>query len=97
MITYFKDKNHKSKKKYRSKKTLNRILESVDRIVFIGAAWFSITLSNSGFGLINWPLSAGIGCGLSLGNKILHRLIINKYIKYKKQYERYQNAIKSFE
>ena len=34
---------------------------------------------------------------LSLGNKILHKLIINKYNKYKKQYEKDQQTIKSFD
>ena len=97
MINYFKDKNHKSKKRYKNYKTLNTILESVDSIVIIGATSTSITLSVTGIGLIVLPISAGIACGLSLGNKILHKLIINKYNKYKKQYERDQQTIKSFE
>ena len=95
MITYFKDKNNKSKEKYKNYKTLNTILESVDSIVIIAAT--SITLSVTGIGLIVLPISAGIACGLSLGNKILHKIIINKYNKYKKQYERDQNTIKSFD
>ena len=33
----------------------------------------------------------------SLGNKVLHKLDINKYNKYKKQYERDQQTIKSFD
>ena len=97
MITYFKDKNNKSKKKYKNYKTLNTILESVDCIVIIGATSTSITLSITGVGLIILPISAGVACALSLGNKILHKLIINKYNKYKKQYERDQNTIKSFD
>ena len=97
MITYFKDKNHKSKKRYKNYKTLNTILESVDSIVIIGATSTSITLSVTGIGLIVLPISAGIACTLSLGNKILHKLIINKYNKYKKLYERDQNTIKSFD
>ena len=97
MISYFKDKNNKSKKKYKNYKTLNTILESVDSIVIIGATSTSITLSITGIGLIILPKSAGIACGLSLGNKILHKLIINKYNKYKKQHERDQNTIKSFD
>ena len=97
MITYFKDKNHKSKKRYKNYKTLNTILESVDSIVIIAATSTSITLSVTGIGLIVLPISAGIACGLSLGNKILHKLIINKYNKYKKQYERDQQTIKSFD
>ena len=97
MITYFKDKNNKSKKKYKNYKTLNTVLESVDSIVIIGATSTSITLSIIGIGLIVLPISAGIACGLSLGNKILHKLIINKYNKYKKHYERDQQTIKSFD
>ena len=97
MITYFKDKNHKSKKRCKNYKTLNTVLESIDSIVIIAATSTSITLSVTGVGLIILPISAGIACTLSLGNKILHKLIINKYNKYKKQYERDQNTIKSFD
>ena len=98
MITYFKDKNHKSKKRYKKYKTLNTVLESVDSIVIIAATSISITLSFTGIGLIVLPMSAGIACGISLGNKILHEIIINKYNKKnKKQYERDQNTIKSFD
>ena len=97
MITYFKDKNNKSKKRYKNYKTLNTILESVDSVVIIGATSTSITLSITGIGLIVVPISTGIACTLSLGNKILHKIIIHKYNKYKKQYERDQNTIKSFD
>ena len=97
MISYFKDKNNKSKKIYKIYKTLNTILESVDSIVIIGATSTSITLSVTGFGLVILPISAGIAGGLSLGNKILHKLTINKYNKYKKQYERDQQTKKSFD
>ena len=97
MITYFKDKNNKSKKRYKNYKTLNTNLESVDSIVILGATSTSITLSVTGIGLIVLPISAGIACGLSLSNKVLHKLIINKYNKYKKLYERDQQTIKSFD
>ena len=96
MTTYLKDKN-KSKKKYKNYETLSTVLESVDSIVIIGATSTSITLSVTGFGLIILPISADIACTLSLGNKILHKIIINKYNKYKKQYEKDQNTIKSFD
>ena len=79
MITYFKDINHKSKKRYKNYKTLNTILETVDSIVIIAATSTSITLSVTRVGLIILPISAGIACALSLGNKLLHKLIINKY------------------
>ena len=94
IIYYFKDKNNKSKKRYKKYKTLNTVLESVDSIVIIAATSTSITLSITGIGLIILPISAGIACCLSLGNKILHKIIINKNNKYKKLYERDQNSIK---
>ena len=97
MITYIKDKNHKSKKRYKNYEILNTVLESIDSIVNIAATSASITLSLTGVGLINLPISAGIACGLSLSNKVLHELIINKYNKYKKQYERDQQTIKYFD
>ena len=97
MITYFKDKNNKSKKKYKNYKTLNTVLESIDSIVIIAARSTSITLSLTSIGLIVLPISAGIACGISLRNKILHKLMINKYNKYKKQYKRDQQTIKSFD
>ena len=97
MITYFKDKNNESKKKEKNYKTLNTVLGSVDSIVIIGATSTSITLSVTGIGLIVLPISAGIACFQSLGNKLLHKLIINKYNKYKKLYERDQLTIKSFD
>ena len=97
MITYFKDKNNKSEKKYKNYKTLNTVLESVDSIVIIAATSISITLSVTGIGLIILPISAGIACTLSLCNKILHKLVINKYNKNKKQYKRDQQTIKPFD
>ena len=97
MITYFKDKNHKPKKRFKNYETLNTILESIDSIVIIGATSTSITLSIAGLDLIVLPISAGIACTLSLGNKVLQKIIINKNNKYKKQYERNQQTIKSFD
>ena len=97
LITNFKNKTHKSKKKYKNYNTLNTILESKDSIVIIGATSTSITLSIAGIGLIVLHILAGIACTLSLGNKVLHKIIINKYNKYKKQYERDQLTIKTFD
>ena len=97
MITYFKNKNHKSKKRYKSYEALNTILESVDSIVIIGATSTSITLSVTGIGLKILRISAGIVCTLSLSSKILQKKLINKYNKYKKQYERDQLTVKFFD
>ena len=97
MITYFKDKNNKSKKRLKNHKTLSTVLEPVDSIIIIGAKSTSITLSITGIGLIALPISAGIACIFSLGNKKLHQLISNKYNKNKKQFEKDPQTIKSFD
>ena len=93
-ITYFQDKNNKSKKKYKNYKTLCTVLELVDSIIIIGATSTSITLSITGFSLIVLPISAGIACSLSLCNKVLNQLIISKNKKHKKQDEKDQQTIK---
>ena len=64
-------------------KTLNTMLESVDTIVLIGSTT-SVKLSGTGICLITLPTSAGIACTLSLGNKVLYKIIIKKCKKYKK-------------
>ena len=42
------------------------------------------------------PISTASACALSIGNKVLYEIIINKYKKFKKLYEKDQNTIKSF-
>ena len=96
MITYFKNKNNKSKKKFK-KKTLTTILKSFDTFVIIATTSSSITLSFTGNGLIAIPKSTATACGLSIGNRVIYEIIINKYNKHKKLYERDQQTPKSFD
>ena len=51
-ITYFKDKNHKSEKRYKKYKTLTIILKSVNSIVIFGTISTSVTLSITGLGFV---------------------------------------------
>ena len=95
MITYFKDKNNKSKKKHKKYKTITTIPKSFDTFVIIATTSSSITLSLTGIGLIVIPISTATACGLSIGNKVIYEIIINKYNKYKELYERDQQTIKS--
>ena len=95
MITYCKDKN-KFKKKYRNYKTLTTILKSFDTFVLIATTSSSIISSLTGIGLLALPISTATICGLSIGNKVIYEIIINKCNKYKKQYEKDQQTIKSF-
>ena len=84
MIAYFKDENNKSKKKCKKYKTLTTILKSFDTFVIIATTSSSITLSLTGIGLIAIPISTATACGLSIGNKVLYEIIINKFNKCKK-------------
>ena len=43
------------------------------------------------------PISSCFACTLSLGNKVLHKLITNKYNKNNKQYGRDQQTINTFD
>ena len=94
---YFKDKNNKPKKKYRKYKTTTTKLKSFYTFVIIASTSSSITLSVTGIGSIVIPISAAIACGLSIGNKVIYEVILKKYNKYKKQYEKDQQTIKSFD
>ena len=97
MITYFNDKNHKSKKRYKNYEAMTTILKSFDTIVIIATTSSSISLSLTGFGLIVVPISSSIVCGLSITNKVLYEIVMQKYNKYKKLYERNQQTIKCFD
>ena len=48
-------------------------------------------------GLIAIQISIATACGLSIGNNVIYEIIINKYNKYKRQYEKNQQTIKSFD
>ena len=78
-------------------KTLTTILKSFDTFVAFATTSSSITLSLTGIELIAIPISTTTACGLSIGNKVLYELIINKNIKYKKQFEKEQQTVKPFD
>ena len=97
LITYFEDKNIKSKKKYKKYKTTTTILKPFDTIVIFVTTSSSITMSLEGIGLIVIPISTASACALSIGNKVLFEVIINKHNKSIKENEKDQNTIKSFD
>ena len=57
----------------------------------------SITLSITSIGLIVLPILAGFACVLSLGKKVLHKVVLNEDNKYKKQYQKEQQTPKCFD
>ena len=54
-------------------------------------------MSPSGIGFIDIPISTATACGLAIGKKVVYEVIINKYKKYKRQYEKGQQTFKSFD
>ena len=96
MITDFKYKNYKSTMKFKKDKALTTKLKSFDTIVFFATTSSSIMLSLTGIGLIAIPKTAATACVISIGNKIIYEIVMQKYIKYKKQYEKDQQTIKTF-
>ena len=96
-ITYFKDKNKKSKKKFKKYTTISRILKSFDTLGIFATKSSSINLSLTGIGSIAIPLSTALACVSSIGNKLLYDIIIKQYNKYKKENEKNQQTIKHFD
>ena len=97
MNAYSKDKKNKTKKKYTKYKTKTTIINSFDTFVFSATTSSSITLSLTGIGLIAIPKSTATTYGLSIGKTVIYDVIINKYKKYKNQYEKDQQTTKSFD
>ena len=54
-------------------------------------------MSFTGIGLIAIPISTARASGLSIGNKVINEIIINKNNKYKKQFEKEVQTIKFFD
>ena len=95
MITHFEDKNQKSKMKYIKRKMLTTMLKSFDTFVIIATTSNFFKLSLTRIGLTVIPISTGILCGLTISNKVIKDMFIQKYNKYKKQCENDQQTIKS--
>ena len=96
MITHFKDKNLKSKKRLKKYKTLTTILRSNDTIVIIATTSSSTTFSLTGIGLIVLTISTASACALPFGNKVIYEIIMHKY-RYKEQNDKHQQTINSFD
>ena len=78
MITYFKDKNNKPKENYNKYKMITSLLKSFDTFVIIAITPCCITLSLTGLGLIVLPISSGMACGLTISNKVIYELVMEK-------------------
>ena len=85
------------KRNIKKNKTITTILKSFDTFVITATTSSSINLSLTRIGLIAIPISTSTACGISIGNDVMYEKFINKYKKYKKQNEKDQQTIKSFD
>ena len=74
-------------------RALTTKIKSFDTFFIIATTSSSLSLSLLKIGLIVLPISTGI----SIGNKLNYDVIMYKKIKYKKQNQKDQQTIKSFE
>ena len=42
------------------------------------------------------PIFAATACGLSIGNKVILEIVMQKFVKFKEQYQKDQQTLKSF-
>ena len=96
MTTHFRDKNHKSKKEMKNPKMLTTILKLLDTIVISAITSNYIVLTLTGIFLVMIPKSTGIACGLTISNNVILEIVVQKYNKNKKQYQKVQQTVNSF-
>ena len=54
-------------------------------------------MSLTGISLVARPISTSTACGFSIGVKVIYEVIINKYNRHKKQYQRDLQTMKFFD
>ena len=78
---FYNHEAKKYKKKSKTYKLINCLIQSIDGVLLLGVSSTAITLSVTGVGLIVVPIASGIGAGVSIISKIL-----NEYLKRKEQH-----------
>ena len=79
------------------KKMLTAVLESFDTFLIFATTSTSVTLSVTNIALTVDQLSSGVACGLPISNKIIYEIVMQKYNKVKKPFQRAQETISSFD
>ena len=78
---FYNNDAKKYKKKSKTYKIINGLIQSIDGVLLLGVSSTAITLSVTGVGLVVVPIASGIGAGVSIISKIL-----NEYLKRKEQH-----------
>ena len=72
-------------------------IKSIDTTVIVVTTSNSSTISVMGNELSAVPISASTACGLSIGNQAIYEIAMQKYGKYKKQYQKGHQTVKMFD
>ena len=67
---------------------LTTILKSFVTFLIFATTSTSITLSLTGISLMVIPMSTGLACGLTISNKVINEIVMQKQNKYKKQHQK---------
>ena len=78
---FYNHEAKKYKKKSKTYKVINGLIQSIDGVLLLGVSSTAITLSVTGVGLVVVPIASGIGAGVSIFSKIL-----NEYLKRKERH-----------
>ena len=78
---FYNHEAKKYKKKSKTYKIINELIQSIDGVLLLGVSSTAITLSVTGVGLIVVPIASGLGAGVSIISKIL-----NEYLRRKEQH-----------
>ena len=78
---FYNHEAKKYKKKSKTYKIINGLIQSIDGVLLLGVSSTAITLSVTGVGIVVVPIASGIGAGVSIISKIL-----NEYLKRKEQH-----------
>ena len=93
---FYEEEYKKLKKKHNKYKNLNKILNTIDSVAIISTTSTSITLSLTGYGLIIVPITAGCGCVMTVGSKIISEFLKKKEKSYLKKYTLSHNTLNDF-
>ena len=69
--TFYNHEAKKYKKKSKTYKLTNGLIQSIDGVLLLGVSSKCITLSVTGVGLIVVPIAGGIGAGVSIFSKLI--------------------------
>ena len=78
---FYNHEAKKYKKKSKTYKIINGLIQSIDGVLLLGVSSTAITISVTGVGLVVVPIASGIGAGLCIISKIA-----GEYLKRKEQH-----------